>query len=65
MTGTPSARQASDMPRIASRNCHDDLGVLGVAEVEAVGQAHRLRADAGEVPHRLGHRLGTAAPRVE
>ena len=41
-----------------------DVRLLGVAEVEAVGQAERLRADAREVRRALEHRLERAAVRV-
>ncbi len=37
---------------------------LGVAEVEAVGQAHRARADRGHVADRLGHGVLPADTRV-
>ena len=37
-----------------------DVRLLGVAEVEAVGQAERLGAHAGEVARALEHRLGGA-----
>ena len=49
-----------------------DLGPLGVAEVEAVGDGERARARAGDVQRRLGdrvrgaaHRVGEAVPRVD
>ena len=42
-----------------------DPRVLGLAEVEAVGDPDRLGADARQVADRLGHRLGRAVERVE
>ena len=41
------------------------LGVLGVAEVQAVDDGERPGADAGEVQHRLGHDQRGAEPRVD
>ena len=41
-----------------------DLGPLGVAEVEAVGDGERPRARAGDVQGRLGHGVRGAAHRV-
>ncbi len=42
-----------------------DLGLLGVAEVEAVGEAERLAADAGDVAGRLEDRPRTSRERLE
>ena len=42
-----------------------DRALLRVAEVEAVGQADRLGAGAGDVPRRLEHRQPAAGARVE
>ena len=41
------------------------LGVLGVAEVQAVHERERPGPDAGQVEHRLGHHRGRAGPRVD
>ena len=42
-----------------------DRGVVGRAEVEAVGDRHRGRADAGDVARRLGHGDAAALARLE
>ena len=60
VTGVLNARQASAMPRQASRELEEDLRPLRIAEVEAVGDAQRHRAGAGDVARRLRHR-GLAA----
>src|SRR4051794_23619311 len=50
--------------RHRARELPGDVRLLGVAEVQAVGQAERLRADAGEVRAALEHGLDRAAIRV-
>ena len=62
--GSPSARQASREAGDRARELPGDVRLLGVAEVEAVGEAERLGADAGEVRAALEHRLDRAAVRV-
>src|SRR5262249_57214299 len=42
-----------------------DLGLFGIAEVEAIGEADRLAAGAGHVPRCLQHCERTAGPRIE
>ena len=49
------------MPSTASENCHITVGVLGVAEVEAVDDARRAGAGAGDV-ERPTRRRRAAAP---
>ena len=52
------------MPSTASHHLPGDVRLLGVAEVQAVGQPQRRRADAGEVGRALEHRLGRPGARV-
>ena len=61
VTGSPSARQASPRPRTASCSCQNASGRVGIAEVEAVGDAQRPGAGDGDVAGRLGD--ATAPPR--
>ena len=53
------------MPSIASDELPHHLGVLGVAEVEAVDEPDRAGPDAGQVHDRLGHHERRAPARVE
>ncbi len=62
--GIRSPRQASARPSVARSSCQATFGLLGVAEVEAVGQAERLGADAGQVLGALEHRLDRAGVRI-
>ena len=61
----PSASQAAAMPSIASASSHAISRLLGVAEVEAVGDRERLAAGAGDVARRLEHGERAAGVRVE
>ncbi len=63
--GCRSASAASAIPSIASTSSQAISRLLGVAEVEAVGQAERLAAGAGDVARRLEHGERAARPRVE
>ena len=53
------------MPSIACGELPPDLGLLRVAEVEAVREADRLAADARDVPRRLEHRERAAREGIE
>ena len=59
-TGTPSASSASVMPGHRALELPRHVRLLGVAEVQAVGEAERLGADAGEVGRALEHGLDGA-----
>ena len=55
--GTSSARHASARPSIASVSCQATTRLLGIAEVQAVGDGDGRGADARQVARRLGHGL--------
>ena len=61
--GQPPAGFAHPVDRL--RKLPHDLGVLGVAEVEAVDEGHRPGPHAGHVEGRLRHDQGGAGPGVE
>ena len=52
-------------PGHRARELPCDVGLLRVAEVQAVGEPERLGADAGEVGRALEHRLDRAVVRVD
>ena len=63
-------RQAEGAARLGHpvdglRELPHHLGVLRVAEVQAVDERERPRPDAGQVEHRLGHHPRRAGPRVD
>ena len=61
----PSASAACAMPFDRLRELVRDLRLLGVAEVEAVGEPDRLAAGARDVARRAEHRLHARGERVE
>ncbi len=63
--GMPSASQASAMPSNHLAELPHHLGVLGVAEVEAVDQGPRLGTRAGDVACRFHHGQAPAGPGIE
>ena len=65
MTGQREGPAGFGHPVDALRELPHDLGVLGVAEVQAVDHGHRRRPDAGQVGHALGQRQRRAGPGVE
>ena len=49
------ARAASEIPAIASWSWYSDIWSFGIAEVQAVGERHRLSANARYVAARFGN----------
>ena len=62
--GKSSARAASPMPVQAADELAHRLRLLGIAEIEIVGQRERARADGDQIAPGLGDRLLAAFDRV-